>query len=50
MAKRSNNFEGSLPKRTKIDEDINDLWGEDPDVDDLDDCIMLATQVLEQVV
>lgn len=49
MAKRQGNFESSASKKQKITDDLDDLWGDDPDIEDIDDCIMLATQAFEQV-
>lgn len=51
MTKRAKDFEGVSSKRAKTNRDIEDLWGDDLDLDEsvIDDCFKLATQVIEQV-
>lgn len=52
MAKRaSRNSEGVPSKKARTDDDLDDLWGDDSDLDEdvIDDCFKLATQVTEQV-
>lgn len=50
MKKRNHNFGEKSIKKPKLDDDIDALWGDD-DIDEsaLDNCIKLATQVLEEV-
>ncbi|KAK5643469.1 hypothetical protein RI129_007314 [Pyrocoelia pectoralis] len=50
MSKRSGNcngFTSSDSKKPKID-NVDDLWGDDIDINDVDDCLMLAAQVYQQ--
>lgn len=51
MTKRIHNFGEKYSKKPKLDDDIDALWGDDDDIDEsaLDNCIKLATQVLEDV-
>lgn len=51
MSKRSKNFGGVPSKRIKTENDLEDLWGDDLDLDEsvIDDCFKLATQVIEEV-
>ncbi|XP_017776370.1 PREDICTED: uncharacterized protein LOC108562513 [Nicrophorus vespilloides] len=45
--KRYNNFQGSTEKKIKVDESYEELWGSDPDIDDIDGCFLQATQICE---
>lgn len=48
MTKRNNNdFDENQAKKLKLN--IDDLWGEDFNAEDVDNCLMLATQICEQV-
>lgn len=49
MTKRYGNFEASSNKRAKINQDVDDLWGEELDASVIDDCFKLASQVVEKV-
>nr|XP_022913420.1 uncharacterized protein LOC111424200 [Onthophagus taurus] len=49
MTKRSNVYQESASKKLKLEEtNIDALWGEDLNPDDLEDCLLLASQVCEQ--
>lgn len=47
MTKRNNEYQENPAKKSKLDTD--DLWGDDLDAADIDDCLMLATQVYQKV-
>lgn len=48
MTKRFGDFNNGQNKKPKID-NIDDLWGDDFDAKDIDDCLMMATQIYNQV-
>ncbi|KAF5282193.1 hypothetical protein FQR65_LT02890 [Abscondita terminalis] len=43
-----NDFKLNNVKRAKVDQTLDDLWGDDLDIDDVDNCLMLATQMCQQ--
>lgn len=48
MTKRNSNFEENPPKKSKLV--VDDLWGDDLNAEDIDDCLLRATQVYQQVI
>lgn len=50
MTKRFlNNVHPTSAKKQKVDDDFDDLWGEDLDEGDVDDALELASQAFQQV-
>lgn len=47
MSKRIGSIYENSCKKARLS--IDDLWGEDLDINDIDDCITLATQVCQTV-
>ncbi|CAH0560812.1 unnamed protein product [Brassicogethes aeneus] len=47
MTKRYGQFEETNSKKSKLEDNLDDLWGDD---DDFDDCVRIATQVEEKIV
>lgn len=47
MSKRAGSICDNNSKKARLS--FEDLWGEDLDINDIDDCITLATQVCQTV-
>lgn len=48
--KRTERFNfNSVAKKQKVQEDIDDVWGDDPEFEEIDKCIIMASQICSQV-